>query len=211
MIKSEIRSRFYNALPKYDTDNKFHPLVIDNAIEKALLALYNVEFKLDPIRLARYTKRYGGTTAVTVALDAIAGVYYSNYPEKVVNFPDKSSGVRRVTTRVQGGFVFFPLDERELEFIGSGSNVATVNSKIGYIPTRERIEYYNISAAIVAAGVRMDLVIPFSKYAETDDVYIPEVKDDDGKTFDNLVLEFLGVIQPPDVIDDNKTEVKETK
>lgn len=205
MIKREIRSRIKNYLPKYDQDNKYHPLVIDNAIEKAIIALYTVEFDISPRRLFKYVKRYGGTTALPILQDLNANIYYCNYPEKIVSFPDNASGVRRLTTRQQGGMTFFPTNQQDMEFIVSGTNFKTINTKIGYIPTLERIEFYNMSTAVSLTGIRADIIIPFSKYLDTDDVIIPEVKDKDGLNFDDLVLKVLGVIQPPDAVDDNKT------
>jgi hypothetical protein len=52
--------------------------------------------------------------------------------------------------------------------------------------------------------VRMDLIIPFSKFAETDEVKIPEISDTrTGETFMDRVMKIVGVVQPTDVKDDN--------
>jgi hypothetical protein len=79
--------------------------------------------------------------------------------------------------------------------------------------TPERIEYWNMDATVMADGVRMDIIVPFSVYSDTDDVVVPEISDKDGNTFAMRVLKILGVVMPPDVIDDNKTDnvKKETK
>lgn len=211
MRKDEIRSTIKNALPKYDSDNKYHPRFLDAVIEKVLSEMYWEVWSQDPLVLQRFCKRYGGTTAVAVLQDNIANVYYSNYPARFIPFPDKASGVRRVTTVSQAGFTFFPMDEREVELVNSGSYVNTVSDKIGYVVTPERVEYWNMSAAIVTAGVRMDIMIPFSVYADSDDVVVPEISSDAGETFIDRVLKTLVVIPPPDVIDDNVTTLKEGK
>lgn len=207
MIKEEIRSLIRNLLPKIDQDNKYHPRLIDAAIEKVLAEMYNEIWVVDPLSLQRFCKRYGGTTPIAVSYDANAQVYYSTHPAKFIPFMDRASGVRRVTTKVQGGLTFFPMDQREVELVHSGVNVKAVNNKIGYIVTPERVEYYDMTVAVSTVGVRMDLIVPFSVYAETDTVLIPEVRDGEGKGFVGRVLEVLGVIQPPDTVDDNTTTV----
>jgi hypothetical protein len=213
MTKQEVRSLIYNLLPKYDQTNKYHFLVLDAVIEKVLAQWYNYAFVLDPLSLQRYCKRYGGTFTIPVSLDVGANLYYTTYPEKIIPFADKASGVRRVTTKTQSGIKFYPLDQREVELIDNGSYFENVNSKIGYIVTQDRIEYYGMTAVIAGEGVRLDLIVPFSAYADTDNVLIPEITDPQGATFAEAVLKILGVIQPPDSIDDNtdKTPTKEQK
>jgi hypothetical protein len=206
MIKSEIRSLIKNSLPKFDSDAKFHNRYLDAVIEKVLSEMYWEVWSVSPLALQGYCKRYGGTTAIAVAQDLNANIYYSNYPARYIPFSDKASGVRRITTRQQGGFTFFPMDEREVELVNSGSYVNTVSDKIGYVVTPERIEYWNMSAAVVAAGVRMDIVIPFSVYADSDNVVVPEISSEAGETFVERVIKVLVALPTPDVKDDNTTE-----
>jgi hypothetical protein len=167
--------------------------------------MYNELWISDPHSLQRFTKRYGGTTPIVVLQDLNANVYYTTYPAKFIPFPDKASGIRRISERQQGGMTFFPMDQREVELVMSGTNVKTVNTKIGYIVTADRIEYYGMTTAVALIGVRMDIMVPFSVYDETDNVIIPELNDSNGNTFIDRVMKVLTTIQPPDVIDDNKT------
>lgn len=213
MIKEEIRSVVWNLLPKYSQGTEYHKEVIDRAIEKVINQLYTETFLRDPLSIQRYTKRFGTITPITVSQDATAGIYYSNYPTGVqpVPLPDKSAGVRRVTTPAQGGIKFYPLDIREFELITSGSYYSLASGIIGYVPTRERVEYYNMTAAIVATGVRMDLLVPFSDYAETDQILIPENPNTEGETFTDMVLKILGVIRPVETKDDNVTTIETAK
>jgi hypothetical protein len=205
MIKKEIRSFVKNTLPKYDQDAKYHDRYLDAVIEKTLNEMYNELWISDPLALQRFCKRYGGTATIAVTLDMNANVYYSTYPAKFVPFPDKASGIRRVMERQQAGKKFFPMDQREVELVASGTNSRTINTKVGYIVTADRLEYYGMTAAIAAIGVRMDVIVPFSVYEETDNVLIPEFNDDQGNTFLDRVLKVLTIVQPPDVIDDNRT------
>jgi len=207
MRKDEIRSLIKNVLPKYSKGSEYHNEVIDRAIEKVINQLYHDTYLRDSLALQRYTKRFGSVVAVPVLDEVITGVYYSEYPTGVnpVSFPDKASGVRRVTTTLQGGITFYPLDPREYELVTSGSYFNTITGKIGYVVTQERVEYYNMSVAVAAAGVRMDIIVPFSDYDDDDDISIPEITDMQGNTFVGMVLAILGVIVPQDNTDDNKT------
>ena len=203
MIKSEIRSIFRNLLPKQDKTNKWHDKVIDAAIEKVLSEIYNEVFFKNPTELQRYTKEYGYTTALVITSEATTGLYYTALPAAIIPFPDKASGVRRISTPIQGGMMFFPIDAREMDYIKSGSYTDSVTSKIGYLVTPTRIEFYNVSGAVLTSGCRMDLIIPFSVYTDTDTVPIPEVARQDGQTFIDRVLRILGVVRPVDNKDDN--------
>jgi len=210
MRKDEIRSLIKNSLPKFDADAKFHNRYLDAVIEKVLAEMYWEMWAVNPLTLQGYCKRYGGTTTIAVSQDLNANVYYSTYPARYIPFPDKASGVRRITTRQQSGMTFFPMDEREVELVNSGSYFNTVSDKIGYIVTPERIEYWNMSAAVAVVGVRMDVVIPFSVYSDSDNVVVPEISSEGGETFVERVIKVLVTLPPPDVKDDNTTE-KEAK
>jgi hypothetical protein len=205
MRKDEIRSLIKNLLPKYGTESEYHPRVIDAAIEKVLAQWYNNVYFKNSRELERYCKRFGNTTPVPVLADIGVNIYYSNYPTgyTYIPIPDKSSGVRRITQRDQRGLTFVPMDHREVELVRNGSYYHGTKTKIGYIVTPERIEYYNMLAAIAAVGVRMDILIPFSQYGDAELVLTPEVVDNEGTTFVDAVLKVLSVIQPVDQIDDN--------
>jgi len=212
MTKEEIRSLVWNLTKKYDVNMAFHPRVIDAAIEKVIAEFYNIVFLRNPLELARYTKEFGYTTAIAVSLEAATGLYYSNYPTgiSIIPIPDKLSGVRRVSAPTQAAITFYPMDSREQDLVMAGSYVHTLRNKIGYIPRRTRVEYYNVSASssIVTTGVRMDLLIPFSNYADTDTVLIPEIVDEEGNGFVERVMKELEHVQPIDM-NENPKEVKQ--
>jgi hypothetical protein len=204
MRKDEIRSLVINTLPKYDKVAKFHPRFLDSCIEKVINNLYTESFVNDKLSLQKYTKQYGYTTPLTVSLEASTNLYYTTLPAMIVPIDDKASGVRRISTITQGGFTFFPMDARELDFMLSGSYVNTVTSKIGYLVNQTRIEYFNMSAAIVAQGVRADLLVPFSVYDDSDTVLIPETTDKNGIPFVDMVIRVLMSLPPVDMVDDNE-------
>jgi len=218
MTKQEIRSLIFNLLPKYSQGAEYHKEVIDSAIEDVIKQLYLETFARAPLSIQRYVKRFGTVTPITVSLDASAGIYYSSYSSlgtgvMPLSLPDKSSGVRRVTTVAQAGVKFFPMDQRELELVND-SYFSTVTDKIGYVVTQDRVEYWGMTAAIANAGVRMDCLIGFSDYGDTDQILIPDIpegQNNEGKTFEFRVLTTLGVIRPQETKDDNLTTLPPTE
>jgi hypothetical protein len=213
MQKNELRSVIFNLLPKYAKGSEYHKEVIDRAIEKVINQLYTQTFLLDPLSIQRYVKRFGTVTPITVSYDTNTGIYYSNYPTGVmpVSLPDKASGCRRITTKAQAGIKFYPTDQREMELVMGGSYTNTVTNKVGYCVTQDRIEFYGMPASIVADGLRLDLLVPFSDYAETDQILVPEMPDPQGATFTDMVLKILGVIRPQDTLDNNLDTAVNTK
>lgn len=209
MIKEEIRSLVKDSLKKLDKTNKYHDRFLDAEIEKVLNEMYWELFAVDPLILQRYTKTYT-VVAPAATLEATTGLYYSALPAAIVPFPDKCSGVRRISTMIQGGMKFYPMDAREMDLMTSSSYVSYVSSKIGYA-VNGRIEYYKMTAAQALLGLRMDLIIPFSVYSDTDTVLLPEIRGQEGNSFLDRVLAKLLVIPPVDLKDTNKDETNNNK
>jgi len=217
MVKAEIRSLIKNLLPKHDKVGKYHSLILDAAIETVINELYHEVFADNPLTLQRFTKPYGYTVPLVVNYEASSGLYYTTLPANIVVLPDKASGVRRVSSPLQGGMSFFPMDAREHDLILSGSYANTVTSKVGYCVTPTRVEFYKANAATLTNGVRMDLIVPFSVYADTDQVVIPEIgdlsssnpyKQKNAQTLVQRVLAILGVIGSVDQLDNNSDPVQ---
>jgi hypothetical protein len=208
MRKDEIRSTVRNTLPKYDKSGRYGDRYIDACIEKAIASLYHDVFLTAPLSLLNYTKGYGYTTPVVISTENATGIKYCNLPESIIPLERKGSGVVRISTPLQGQFMFYPTDFREMDFIANGSFFSTVSSKVGYAVNQTRIEFYNLPVSITS--VRMDLLIPFSKYAEDDEVKIPEITDVTGtnyrqvaQTFMDRVMAILGIVPSVDLKDDN--------
>jgi hypothetical protein len=206
MTKQELRSYVFNSLPKLDSTNKFHQRYLDSVIEKVLNELFWELFAVEPFSIQRYTVRYGVAVPITVTYSNTLGLYYSTIPTGMVPLPDKASGVRRISTISHGGLTFFPIDSREIDLLNSGSYVDTVTSKIGYVVGQTQVDYYGMTAAIAAVGVRMDILQTFSAYADTDTVLIPEFRDNQGVDFMDRVRKVLMVLPPVDLKDDNADE-----
>lgn len=210
MRKDEIRSIVRNSLPRVDKSGRWGDRYVDASCEKAIAEMYTEVWLMNPNLLAKYTRQYGYIIPIAVNTEAGTGIYYSDLPESIIPMQDKASGVRRVSTIAQGALTFFPMDTREMDLAANGSYFNTVNNKIGYSVNQARIEYFGMTAAIALAGVRMDILIPFSKYAEDDEVKIPEITQVTGtnyqkksETFIDRVMAILGVVSPVDTKDDN--------
>lgn len=201
MIKSEIRSVILNRLQRYDKVNRYHPRLLDAEIESVLNQMYNEVFRMSPHSLQRFAKGYGYSVPLTVLTEASTGIYYTTLPENIVYFPDRSSGVRRVAPATQTGLGFYPMDQREWDISLSGILGSYVKDKIGYIVTPTRVEFYGITGAIIASGVRMDCIIPYSKYADTDVVLYPEHTLEDGSGFIDRVVSRLADKPAVDLLD----------
>ena len=209
MRKDEIRSVCRNTLPKYDKSGRYGDRYVDACIEKAIASLYHDVFLTAPLSLINYTKGFGYTTPIPVQTENSTGIKYCTLPESIIPLERKGSGVIRISTPTQGQFMFYPTDFREMDFLANGSFVNNVSTKAGYAVNQTRIEFYNLPASIT--GVRMDMLIPFSKYAEDDEVKIPELTDVTGtnyrqvsETFMDRVMKILGIVQPVDLRDDNQ-------
>ena len=204
MQKQEVRSAVKNALKRYDKVAAYHDKVLDNACEIVRNIMLNEVFRMSPHSLQRFTVGYGYATPLAVLSEASSGIYYTTLPENIVYFPDRSSGVRRVATATQTGTKFFPMDQREWDLAMTGLYVNVVKDKVGYIVTPTRVEYFGITGAILSDGVRMDCIIPFSEYADTDVVLYPEHTLEDGSGYIDRVLNYLKDKPRVDLIDDNK-------
>jgi len=203
MIKQEIRSLIRNSLPKFDKNAMYHNLYIDACVEKVLAGMYEDVWRMSPLNLQRYTKRYS-ISILNIIQEVDTNIYYSDLPVSIIPFQDKASGVRRISTIAQGGFTFFPMDFREMDLVASGCYFNTVNTKIGYAVDQTRVEYFNMDPVVANTGVRMDLIIPFSKYDENDEVKIPEMVDlKTGESFIDKVIKILKGIPLVDLKDDN--------
>ena len=205
MIKSELRSAVLNSLLKWDSTAKYHPRFLDAVIEKTRNEVLTELWSVDPNALQRFTKGYGYTTALAVGNEASTGIYYTTLPQNIVPFPDKASGVRRVATATQTSIKFYPMDQREWDLVLGGSYTNYVKNRIGYIVTPTRVEFYGMTGAVSGAGVRMDLIIPFSEYTDTDVVLIPEHVNNEGLgLIDRCVAKLMQVPTKVDQSDDNK-------
>ena len=205
MIKSEIRSLIINQAQRLDPKARYHPRVIDAIVEGVLSEMLWELYALDP----HYLQRFTVTCISDVSYEAVANLYYTILPVKIIPFPDKASGVRRVNTIAQPSMRFYPADYREMDALRSSSYFKEVTDKILYIVTQERVVYYGMTA-VAAEGVLMEVIQPFSQFDDTDTV-IYRIRDGEGMSFDDRVKRKLMNIPPVDLSEDTDETNKTTK
>jgi hypothetical protein len=203
MTKQEIISLVRGFTLREDANQRFHENFLVSSIGRVLIEMYNDLYKTNPRALDRYTKVYGVPTPLTVLNEAGSGIYYLTLPVSVIPLPSKASGVLHIYPAIQSGNIFQPMDATEADLVFN-TDVAVVSSKIGYrVRQDSRVDFWNMSAAVIASGVRADLLIHFRDYADTDEVAIPELSEKEGGSFLSRVLPLLGVVPPADLSDSN--------
>lgn len=214
MTKQEIISWIRGFTVREDQTARMHERWLIAVIEDVLKEMYGELYKATPKLLDLYTKSYGTTTAVTVIFDSANEIYYSTLPATIINLPSKSSGVLHIYPKVNTGNIFHPMDSREADLVFN-TDIGTVTTKIGYKVKTDsanmRVEYYNMNTTVRDTGVRMDLLIPFSVYSDTDIVLIPDPVTKEGTTFKDRVLTALQVVPPAELIDANAAPKEQPK
>jgi hypothetical protein len=141
------------------------------------------------VDLGNFTKEYEN---VAVSYDTTTRKYYSTLPERIITVNKPSSGIYDISiqegTGVDDSFSvsstnlftdslqFVPMDNNRFRIM-DGLDINLIDDVIGYTFKNYAV-YYNGSTTYLEqlhnnAGVRMSLVIPFERYADTDLVNIP--------------------------------------
>ena len=200
----EVRSLVINLLKRVDKTAKYHPNVVDAAVERAINQAYSDIMLSRPQELDNYTRAYGDNgTTITVSSNSNTNIKYSDLPADYVPLPDLASGVRAIYTATTGGKVFIPMSAQSFDFVTHSTHTSNVTDMIGYVVRRDKVEYFNMDSTTQSAGVRMEILLPFRSYADTDDVLLPFSRDLD---FLEAVLRIMGIVPPADLKDDNADE-----
>lgn len=143
-------------------------LYIDAAFRDVVYEVY----KTNQAGLSEYAKKYDG---IAVSLDGVTGAYTSTLPAATVQLSGTSSGIRRVNFDTGTDLEFVPVDAEIAESISMlDVSDININDVIGYYPRNNKlVEYLNFPAAFAAETLRMDLVIPFTEYGDSDEVALP--------------------------------------
>lgn len=182
--KAQIIDLVYNNLKRAKPDVDYPRELVEHNIAKAWNQILYDTFSKDLSFLGFYAKEY---TGVAVALNPTTGVRYSTLPVAIVQLPDKSAGVRRISSLTNRTLQFIPMSEEVAELKASTEIGLVDGTKIGYIVRYDRVEYdANMTAAI--ATVKMSLVVPFDVYGRTENLPIPSGKDED---LVRLALQFM--------------------
>ncbi len=196
MTKIEIIGHIKSLLPRIDKTTKYH----DNVIAASIERVFNQFFYTMAVKNDREVDDYTVTTTETVAVaDATTGIYATTLSKPIIPLPGKRSGVRAVYPKVQGEVTFYPMTKKEAD-LAPNTFLGLIGDRIGYIVRGETVEYYNMDATTQAAGVRMDLIVPFTDLADDDEVKYPYGFDTD---IVSAVLEMSGLIPQVDLKDNN--------
>ena len=199
MTKAEVIGHIKSLLPREDDTNKYHDNVIAAGIERVFNQIFYTMALKNERELDDYSTSYGEATAITVTEDSTTGMYSSTLPAQIVPLPWKRSGVIGIYTAEEGEVAFHPMTRKEAE-LAPNTLYGLVGSRIGYIVRGSRVDYYNMNSTVAAAGVRMDLIVPFTDLASTDEVKFPYGYDMD---IVNAVVELGRSIPPVDLKDNN--------
>ena len=152
----------------YQADPRRIELDITNAFNK----IFFDAFKKFPSNLDRYAKPYKN---VAVQYDSSTSTYYSVLPVPVIQFPTVGDGIRRISTMRGKDVEFVPIQQKD-ENLLKGSEWGELSDTAGYYLSGATV-YYDERFDPIITAVKMDLVIPFTEYAMTDDVPVPAGKD----------------------------------
>lgn len=122
-----------------------------------------------------YIKEY---QSIAIAQDSNTNVYYSVLPSKIIMIPRKAgNGVIRISGMTSESVEYVPITNGELQVM-DGLEIDIVDDVVGYAFKNGRVEYKEMTAAIAAGTVKMELVIPFEAYEDEDLIQIPTGSDE---------------------------------
>lgn len=146
-----------------------------------------------------YTKKY---VAVTVTEDTGKELYYMDLPEEIIRLPRIGEGVISINQINSRSADFKPL--REMDFrLMTTQEVYRVGGDIYYYVDYNRVFFGDsMTSEIAAAGVDVDMCIPFSKYDLDEELPLPAGQ---SNVFVDMALNYLAPTPPVNTI--NKNEV----
>lgn len=180
-------------------DGKHYQVVEGYATLAWQQILYDT-FRKDINGLDFYAKEFNGATRVACTLDTNRNRYYSTLPCPIVQLPDKSAGVRTISTAEGDSLEFCPITER----VSKLKSYQTSNLLDGMVYFQVRYDqvWYdeNMPALIADYGVRMVLVPTFDYYSESEEIPIPSGQ---SQVFVEMVVKFAQGTPPEDMLNDN--------
>jgi len=200
MTKLEYIDFIRNSLQMVDKTAKFHREQVAAAINVAVNTMFYDLFLKNPKSFRKSMERYTTLVASVPALNATVGRYHSTLTVDVVDLPRKAAGIIEVLTSTTTTTRFVPITTMEGEQL-HGAEASLPGNVIGFSFSGARdVEYWDMTAAEAAAGVVLRLIQQFRSYSSTDNVKLPYGQD---ANIMELVRQYLGVIPPKDLINNN--------
>jgi hypothetical protein len=160
---------------------KLHRNLLAYYIGRAYNTLLVQSLQKGMTNLDPFIKTY---TDVDILFDSGTRSYYSPLPSQIIVVPRLAgNGVVRIENMREDGIVYAPITNNELQAI-DGLEVDNVDDVIGYAFKNGRVEYQGITTILGSSSVsvedivRMELIVPFESYADTDYVQIPTGSDE---------------------------------
>ena len=214
MTKAEYIDFIRNSLPMVDKTSKFHHEQVAAAINVATNTLFYEMYKQQPKSFKKSMERYSSLILLTVAQVASSRPRYSSQVSvDVVDLPRKTSGILEIgntlapSTLTTTTTTFVPVSTMEGEqFYGSEASLPDNIIGFSYAGTYAGttgvtfIQYWNMDVATATDGVYARIIKQFRSYALTDNVILPYGQD---QRIIELVRQYLGVIPPKDLVNDN--------
>jgi hypothetical protein len=204
MIKKAFLEIIQKRLKAIDETNQFGHQYIEGVVDiywQKFAFNYMIRSNMDP---SFYTKPY---TVTSVSTDS-NGLYYIELPESIIRMPYGS-----YSTGAEGVVAMYAISasQWDLKPIREVEYYSIKNLEV-YLAAKEH--YYwvgydkiffsdNITTDIENNGVRMNLMIPFSKYTLTEDIPLPSDMD---QVLSDYVVNYLLGTPLPDLTNDNSDD-----
>jgi hypothetical protein len=178
-----IRTGIYAGKVVNDKLYQADPRRIELDITSAFNKIFFDAFKKSPSNLDRYSRPYKN---ISVQYESATDTYYCILPVPVIQFPTVGDGIRRINTMQGKDVEFVPIQQKESNLL-LGSEWGDISDVAGYwlggpvdstdVSQKNGCVYFDDRFDPIITAVKMDLVIPFTEYAMTDDVPVPVGKD----------------------------------
>jgi len=214
MTKIEYIDYIRNSLQMVDKTSKFHRAQVETAINSATNTVFYELFQKNPKSFRKAMERYAVTVTADVTTTSALNRYGASLTVDVVDLPRATGGILEVdskTTLVElsGLYTqFVPMTTMQGEQMYNSESAlfrkSTTATPIGFSYSRTRqIEFWGMRAAdvLLHGQVYVRLLKQFTSYANTDNVNMPYGQDE---RIMELVRQYLGVIPPKDLINNNR-------
>ena len=218
MTKIEYVDYVRNSLRMVDKTAKFHRKQVETAINSATNTVFYELYMKNPKSFRKAMERYAVTLEEDVTTTSALNLYGVSLTVDVVDLPRATGGVLEISKRDltfdQSGLYtrFVPMTtmqgqqmyNSESALYRKASTVGSNTTPVGFSYSRTRqIEFWGMTAADVLdhGQVYVRLIKQFTSYANTDNVNLPYGQDE---RIIELVRQYLGVIPPKDLINNNK-------
>ena len=213
MTKNEYIDFIRNSLPMEDKTDKFHPAQVEAAINLAVNTAFYEMYAKNPKVMAKSLERYSTLIWSAIFNTVRPPRYTASLTVDIVDLPRKTGGILEIS---DSGFdmggtdpilatttKFLPLTTMEGEQLyGAEAVLASNEYGFSFAGGGSRvIEFWGSAAGFAAMfGVWIRAIKQFKSYSSTSQVLLPYGQDE---RIIELVRQYLGVIPPKDLINDN--------